>query len=183
MDLPQMNAVWLSLLSAVLGFSGVLFWKMREDKKALLARLTEVEKQTSIVKEAVIPITAAFQAILVKTLTHFHTPVMDKLMEKLGPPFTLTAKEEIQLKEELKKRAADVDDLIDQKERNAAIMLPMVMQMVKEESEILNPNVRLQVVASVTSLEPVPEASAANSPPDAKSAVEIKKQEERGGQR
>ena len=174
--MPEMNAIWLAVLSAALTFVGVAFWKVYEGKKALLVRVTELEKQTSIVKEAVVPITAAFQAILIKKLTHFHTPVMDKLMEKLGPPVTLTEMEEIQLIEELQKREIDLNGMIDEAERDAARMLPLVMRMVKAESEIFNPDVKLQIVASVTSTDIIPEPSAANSPRD---AMDVKKDEEK----
>src|SRR6185369_12062042 len=46
----------------------------------LLARLTELEKQQSIMGQTILPISTAFQSILIKELTHLHTPVMDRLL-------------------------------------------------------------------------------------------------------
>lgn len=142
----MVNAVILTLLTAALGVLGTSFWNARAEKKALLARVTELERLNALVTQAVVPISAAFQAILVKKLTHFHTPVMDKLLEKLGPPITLTDDEEKELIEALKQREIDVNGLIDDAERDCARMLPIVMRMVKAETEIPDADKKIQVV-------------------------------------
>jgi hypothetical protein len=103
---------------------------------ALKNRVAELEVQLSLVRQAVVPISAAFQAVLIKELTHFHTPVMDKLMEKLGPPFTLTEAEEKELIAALAVRAKDMGDKMSQSERNAATMLPFIMQRVRVQTQV-----------------------------------------------
>jgi hypothetical protein len=73
-------------------------------------------------------------------LTHFHTPVMDALMVKLGDvgtPPTITEEEEVELIAALKQRAEDVGPLIDEDERDAAELLPIQMRRVKREAEAI----------------------------------------------
>ena len=48
------------------------------------SRIVELERQVALVGQAIVPISAAFQAILIKELTHIHTPVLDRLLEKVG---------------------------------------------------------------------------------------------------
>ncbi len=146
-ELPLFNSIVLLVIGAVLTFLSAAYWMARAEKKALLARVVELERLNSLVTQAVVPISAAFQAILIKELTHFHTPIMDALMVKLGPPNTLTTAEEVELVAALKQREQDMDGLIDDAERDAARMLPMVMKRVKAESESPNMETTIQVVA------------------------------------
>src|SRR5678815_4707353 len=93
------------------------------------------------------PISTAFQAILIKELTHFHTPVMDALMSKIGPPFTLTAAEETELIAALEQRTQDMAAEISDSERDAAKILPLVMKRAKLEALALQPeDTRLKLV-------------------------------------
>lgn len=104
----------------------------------VLERISELERQLGIVGAQVAPFNTAFQSMLIKQLTHYHTPVMDKLMEKLGgvgvPP-TITEAEEVQLIEALEQRTNDMGPEISDDERDAAEMLPIVMRRVKREAE------------------------------------------------
>lgn len=113
-------------------------------------RVFELERQLSLVNQAVVPISAAFQAILIKELTHYHTPEMDELMLKLGPPIVLTIKESKRLTILLEERTQDMNSIISDSERDAAHMLPMVMKRVladKLRSGIeAEPLVRIMVV-------------------------------------
>lgn len=101
------------------------------------ARIEELERQLGLFGQTILPISAAFQAILVKQLTHFHTPVLDGLLKKLGPPYELTDAEAAELARLLEEREVVVDDQIDESEREAARMLPLVMKRVKAEFELL----------------------------------------------
>jgi hypothetical protein len=104
-----------------------------ETAEKIQGRVTELEKQLALVGQQIQPISTAFQAMLVKELTHFHTPEMDALMVKLGPPYELTPEEELKLIAGLKERAESLEGVIPESEREAATMLPMVMRRVRNE--------------------------------------------------
>ena len=120
----------------------------------LVDRVTDLERQLTSVTQQVVPISAAFQAILIKELTHFHTPEMDALMLKIGPPFTLTDGEAARLGVMLAERQRDMNDQISDSERDAAQMLPMVIKRVLADRERTGleaePLVRILVVEQST---------------------------------
>lgn len=139
-----MNSVAIVLIGSAMTFLAAWFWfrknaavaeaKRLADEHALLAkRVVDLESQLSSVKQAVQPISAAFQAILIKELTHFHTPELDELMTRVGPPSTLTAEEETRMEQLLAERATELNGDIDSFERDAAVMLPMVLKRTKRE--------------------------------------------------
>ena len=84
-----------------------------------------------------VPISTAFQAILIKELTHFHTPEMDALMAKIGPPNTLTVVEQERLAVLLNERMKDMGPLISDSERDAARILPAIMKRAKIEQNVI----------------------------------------------
>ncbi len=142
-----LNSVVLSVLGAGLSFFAgwFLYWlagkrhaarQSAEEHTKTVNRIVELEKQLSLVSQAVVPISVAFQAILVKELTHFHTPEMDALMAKLGPPFVLTPSEGARLMVLLDERQRDMNDQISDRERDAALMLPMVMKRILVDREL-----------------------------------------------
>jgi len=146
------------LAGALLTFLASWFWwfkKVRQSDaeklslaaETLVKRVNDLERQLGLVNQAIVPISAAFQAILVKELTHFHTPVMDALMVKLGPPYILTDAEEQELIVALAQRANEMSSLITESERDAATMLPMVIKRVKTETALDSSALRLRVVA------------------------------------
>jgi hypothetical protein len=112
-------------------------------------RIKRLENQYDVLRPGVLPISTAFQTVLRQDLTHFHTPEMDALMVKLGPPYVLTEAEAARLVEMLAERARDVSDLISDHERDAATMLPMVIRRVRAEAEAAGsePLVRIIIVA------------------------------------
>jgi hypothetical protein len=97
---------------------------------ALLMRVDDLERQNALISRQTIPISAAFQATLIQDLTHFHTPEMDALLVKLGPPFVLTQREVDRLIMLLEERERDLGGDVGQGERDAARMLPMVIRRV-----------------------------------------------------
>ena len=132
---------------AALSFLASQYWwarTERRDKAALLAsdhakliaRVADLENKLSVVSTMVVPISTAFQAILIKELTHFHTPVLDALLVKLGPPYALTEEEEAEMLEALKQREADMGTLISDEERDAAHILPVIMKRAKAEAAL-----------------------------------------------
>jgi DNA-directed RNA polymerase subunit F len=157
-DHPMLNSILLSVIGTFLAFLAARHWHLRnlavsdaksirEANEKLLSRVTELEREHALVKAAVVPITTAFQALLIKELTHFHTPIMDALMVKIGPPNTLTEDEAKQLEILLKERADDIGDVIPVSEKEAAIILPYVMRKAKVEQEQINQESILAVVA------------------------------------
>jgi hypothetical protein len=146
MPQPLINSIGLLIVAAALSFLAARYWfqrnqaiadaqRIKEGHDQLLNRVTELERENALVKAAVVPITTAFQALLIKELTHFHTPVMDALMVKIGPPNTLTEDEAQQLAELLKQRSEDMADSIPDRERRAAHILPDVMVLAKSDQD------------------------------------------------
>jgi hypothetical protein len=165
--MPQamINSVLIVLLTAGLGFMAARYWfvknqavalvkaaedearRIKDGHDKLVQRVYELEREHAVVKSAVVPITTAFQALLIKELTHFHTPVMDALMVKIGPPNTLTSEEETQLAELLEQRAKDMADEIPDSEREAAHILPIIMRRAKVEQDQIAQDSVLAIVA------------------------------------
>jgi hypothetical protein len=108
----------------------------RVDEIEKYARITELERRLSLIGDA-IPLATAFQASLIKELTHYHTPRMDELMTKIGPPSTLTGVEEAELWVLLAQRTHDMGQEISDSERDAAVILPFVMRRAKLELETI----------------------------------------------
>lgn len=82
-----------AVVTGVISFVGALFWAHRKQKQdravtvdvataARDARISELENKLSLLTQSVMPISAAFQAILIKQLTHFHLPEIDALLAK-----------------------------------------------------------------------------------------------------
>jgi len=102
----------------------------RQDARDLAAGHRELVQEVASLKERlaaldaeVMPISTAFTQVLVAKLTHMHTPELDALLAKIGPPFTLSTDEEASMYVLLHKRQIEVDDLIDSEERDAAAIL------------------------------------------------------------
>ena len=79
------------VFSASLGFLAQRYFSSRKElradalelateKKAIMVRIAELETKLALVNAVVVPISTAFQAILIKELTHFHAPEMDALI-------------------------------------------------------------------------------------------------------
>lgn len=159
MSQALINSIAIVVLGAVLAFISALFWfvknnamrkaerlvndardkadQLAKEKNELEDRVRDLELKFTAVNERVIPISAAFQAMLIKELTHFHTPEMDALMVKIGPPNVLTAEERDRLTVLLLERAKDMNGRISELERDAAVMLPMVMKRALAEAAAL----------------------------------------------
>ena len=114
---------WLALLG-ILSYS---WWSnrhalalVRSEARLLTQTVATLSQQLGLIHQAVIPLNLAIQQVLVKELTHYHTPVLDALMAKLGPPLTLTSDEEDALLRLLAEREQDMGELITAEERDAA---------------------------------------------------------------
>ena len=163
-SLPIVIGGCLLLLVGMIG----LLWRVNATATGkLLARVDVIEQQLSLVTQSVIPISQAFQQVLIAELTHFHEPRTDLLLAKLGPPFTLSDDEEEELLTALKEREKDMGDQITPSERDAARMLPLVIKRVKMEvAGLSTPPTMLQLI-SLASAAKAPEAVAPPVAPDA----------------
>jgi hypothetical protein len=141
---PQIFSLIVVLCTGAVTWLATRYWtqkatltqdtlRSRGEQLAMLARIELLEKQLAVVGQAVVPISAVFQQILIKELTHVRTPRMDELLVKLGPPYTLTRAEEEELWNGLEQRMNDMGDQMTASERDAARMLPFVMKRVKTE--------------------------------------------------
>jgi hypothetical protein len=153
---PWIMDAAMVVFSASLGFLAQRYFASRkelradatekaEDKKATLFRIAELETKLALVNAAVVPISTAFQAILIKELTHAHFPEMDELMVKIGPPNALTEEEELRLAHLLRERASDMSSQISDSERGAAFILPTIMERVRKEEKENDPGENLLV--------------------------------------
>ena len=137
-----------NLVTALVTAVGTRLWDRRRATAAatrqvqdahsqMVLRLGAVERQLGLIGQAVLPISTAFQAILIQELTHYHTPVLDALLVKLGPPFNLTPDEEADVLRLLEERERDLGDQISDSERDAAHILPLIMKRAKIEAQAL----------------------------------------------
>jgi len=102
-------------------------------------RITDIEVRLS---EAV-PISVAYRASLIKKLTHVHTPELDELMTRID---NLSGVEEERFAKLLQERVVDVDDPeIDDEERDAALILPIMNRRVRADAIVIG-KIGVQVV-------------------------------------
>jgi hypothetical protein len=145
---PLINSIVLLVIGTGLTFLSTLFWTQRNaaverakglaiEHEKLVARMGEVEAKLGLVTQQVIPFNALMQSILIKELTHYHTPELDALMLKIGPPSTLTDAEQARMTELLEERTRDMGPEISARERGAAAILPEVILRAKAELEQL----------------------------------------------
>ena len=118
------------------------------------ARIAVLEKQLALMEQVVTPISVAFQQMLIKQLTHPHTPELDELLSRIKQP-GLNLDEMEQLACLLAERVDDSD--FDESERDAARMLPMVMRRVKHE--LLSPHRKAVLVLVTIPEEELPEVT------------------------
>jgi hypothetical protein len=142
-----MNSIAVGLIGVVLSFLASWFWFQKTEavKKAdvlarahgeLLARVAELEIKERLASAAWLPITSAFQATLIKSLTHEHTGEVDALLVKVGES-TLTGRDEERLLHLLDERTRDTDHRISEAEREDAAIFPIVMKRARREEIVL----------------------------------------------
>ncbi len=138
---PVLFASLLAFISAWIWFSrGQAIAKARdlaEGHTLLLNRVSELEAKQRELNQSVVPINAAMQALLIRELTHFHTPEMDALLVKLGPPNTLSEAEELRLSVMLEERSHDVGIDMSPSERDAAFILPAIIRRAHREASVI----------------------------------------------
>lgn len=143
-----------SAFGAFLAWIAALYWLRRKARADMSERITSIEKQLALVGQAVLPISTAFQAILIKELTHFHAPELDELLTKIGPPSTMTPEEEARFAVLLKERTRDLGDQITDSERGAALILPTIIKRAKAEAAILETVPAIPVAFKLVTVPP-----------------------------
>jgi hypothetical protein len=135
--LAVLSAVLLLCIGLALAYAGgrrAAAKVLAEAQALALNRIAELERLTSLMEISAVPVSLAMMALDIKRLTHFHTPEMDALLVKLGPPYTLDDEEADRLEVMLRERAQDRSDpLIDEEEREAAMRLPWVIKSVRRD--------------------------------------------------
>lgn len=157
MSQAYINSIGLILIGSMVTAFWAWFWRFRtttvkrlEDEKAavaakadklakehqeLVAAVAELKSQLGLVSQVVTPINQAMQALLIRELTHYHTPELDALMAKLPPDGNLTEAEQLRIIVLLRERADELNGTIPESEREAAIILPYIIKRVKVEAE------------------------------------------------
>lgn len=125
--------VGMLILGALIAHLARARTKKEQADEKLIDRVIELESQLLLLRQQVVPISTAFQAILIKELTHIHEPVVDELLAKIGPPYILNPEEEEQLLSALADRVNSTSAMMTESERGAAAMLPMVIKRVRAE--------------------------------------------------
>jgi hypothetical protein len=156
-------SAFLALLpSAALAFVAAWFWFDRNAKARALevarlatierdARISQLEQDHAVLEAAVTPFEEAYKQMLIKQLTHFHTPVLDDLLAREAD---LTEEELEQMAELLKERAHAVDGRISPSERDAALILTAVIRRARAEAAaIADPNIPKPVMKVVAVVE------------------------------
>ena len=95
--------------------------------------IAELRLQLALVGASVAPISVAFQAILIKELTHFTLQRWMRCWLRSGPPNVLSDEEFDRLAVMLAERSKDLGEEMSARERDAAFILPAVMRRVSEE--------------------------------------------------
>jgi len=154
---PFINSIILAVVAAALSALSTWVFVLRANAKATARQVKEdaakeaekiaighqkltdevnvLKEKLTLVTAQVVPFNTAFQQILIAQLTHAHTPELDALMAKIGPPITLTVEEEKHLYKLLIERQKDLGPEISQEEREAALILPYVMRRARAEQE------------------------------------------------
>lgn len=130
--------------------------KARKATELREARLVQLESEMAVLKAQAVPINAAFLAMSIAKLTHLHTPRLDELMEKVGPPSVLTPEEEEELAVGLKARMKDMSSEIDDEERIRAEILPHLIKLEKIEALKIADSPKMETVLVA---QPVTETS------------------------
>lgn len=185
--MPQqmINSLLLLFLSSALVAFWTWFWRFRattvkrlEDEKAaviakankladehreLAEKVDALQAQLGLVNQVVTPINQAMQALLIRELTHYHTPELDALLAKLPPEGDLTPEEHLRIAVLLKERAEELNGTIPESEREAAIILPYIIKRVKAEAVALvesTPQLKIVAVPPEAGADPdVPQAA------------------------
>lgn len=126
------------------------------EHRDLVRTVDGLKLEVATLKAQAAPINAAFAAVLVKELTHYHTPVMDELMQKTGvqqgTPPTLTKEEEVELVTAMKQRTEDMGPEISNDERDAAEIFPALIRRVRREAAAIADGAEFAKVHIVGSL-------------------------------
>lgn len=98
-------------------------------------RIAALESKQAAMEAEAKPMFATVLAMSIAKLTHFHTPVTDKILEKIVPPFEQTEEEIEELAKAMKERMKDVSGNVDEAEKIHAKILPDLIRLAKIEAQ------------------------------------------------
>ena len=125
---------FIGLILLVVVSTWVLFYHRRRSDQAVLVAMQE--QISALVAAHGLPINLAYKEMLARELTHAHTPELDALLARAGPPSDLSAEEFERMSVMLVERYESIDDdQISPKEKKAALIYPIVLQRANEEYE------------------------------------------------
>lgn len=128
------TASFIGLVTVVIVVTWVFFHQRR--RRDLVVLRTMQDQIAAITIRQAMPINAAFQALLTKELTHAHTPELDALLARAGPPSNLSPGEWERMRQLLDERYQDTaDEQIDDNERDAAFIYPIIVKRASQEYE------------------------------------------------
>lgn len=120
--------------------------RLADAEKIRDRRLTELERKQALLEATALPIAAAFLKMAIAKLTHFHTPRMDELLIKVGPPNILTDEELKELTILREERMVEVSDKVDESEKIIAKILPDLIALEKLEAVKLKEDETTEVI-------------------------------------
>ena len=164
------NSIGITLFGSFLTFMVAVFWHSRAaavkraevlaaENLEVLKRIKELEDKERLSSQVVTPIVTAFQALLIKQLTHAGKPEMDLLLVKVGPPNILSPDENKRLVVMLRDRTTDMGVEITSDERDTAVIFPIVMKMADKEQMNLShvegaTDLKLMTIVSIVGATP-----------------------------
>ena len=142
-----LNTLAVSCVGIFLTFLASLFFFQKQQAikaaetlavahKELLERVGVLEKKEAVAAAQFVPIASAFQATLIKLLTHAHTGELDALLVKVAD-HTLTPEEEPRMLALLDERTRDMDERITEEDREIAGIFPTVAKLARKEQLLL----------------------------------------------
>lgn len=125
-----------TLKQILIAGGAIIFGALVAGIVSMMTRLRALEAQLAAVGAQIAPVSAVYQAAIIKTLTHSETPIVDKLLVKVGRRgvlATITPAEKEELLVALETRADDPE--VGEYETCAAKALPYVMRMNEIDKE------------------------------------------------
>lgn len=135
---PFYNTIIILIIGAgltfVLGRLSTKINKKDDDNQDKENRIIELEQKLAVLSAEAAPIHAAFLAMSIAKLTHFHTPVADEILQKIVFPFNQTEEEIEELRIILEERMADPSIEINGAEKIHAKILPDLIRLAHLEA-------------------------------------------------
>lgn len=135
---PFYNTIIILIIGAgitfVLGRLSTKINKKELDSEDKENRIIELEQKLAVLSAEAAPIHAAFLAMSIAKLTHFHTPATDKILQKIIYPFSQTEEEIEELRIVMEERMIELNGEIEGAEKIHAKILPDLIRLAHIEA-------------------------------------------------